>query len=67
MFYHYILILLQFLLIHSLEIDISKKQKNQLAIIDYSTIENKTGSQDKYKPVKIKKQNELKKYETWKK
>ena len=30
-------------------------------------LENKTGSQDRYKPVKIKKQNELKKYETWKK
>ena len=28
---------------------------------------NKTGSQDSYKPVKIKKQDELKKYETWKK
>ena len=30
-------------------------------------LENKTGSQDRYKPVKIKKQNELKKYENWKK
>ena len=28
--------------------------------------ENKTGSKDSYKPVKIKKENKLKKYETWK-
>ena len=44
MVYHSLLILLQFLLIHSIEIDITKKQKKQLAIFDYSTIENKTGS-----------------------
>ncbi len=30
-------------------------------------IENKTGSEDRYKPVKIKKEDNLKKYETWKK
>ena len=30
-------------------------------------LENKTGSKDRYRPVKIKKQDELKKYETWKK
>ena len=30
-------------------------------------LDNKTGSQDSYRPVKIKKQDELKRYETWKK
>ena len=30
-------------------------------------LDNKTGSQDSYRPIKIKKQDELKKYETWKK
>ena len=30
-------------------------------------VENKTGSEDRYKPVKIKKEDNLKKYETWKK
>jgi len=29
-------------------------------------LENKTGSKDAYKPTKIKKNNNLKKYETWK-
>ena len=29
-------------------------------------LENKTGSKDSYKPVKIKKNADLKKYETWK-
>ena len=29
-------------------------------------MENKTGTNDRYKPVKIKRQNKLKKYETWK-
>ena len=28
--------------------------------------ENKTGTSQSYKPVKIKKENNLKKYETWK-
>ena len=28
--------------------------------------ENKTGSKDSYKPIKIQKDNKLKKYETWK-
>ena len=28
-------------------------------------VENKTGLQDAYKPIKIKKNNKLKKYETW--
>ena len=28
--------------------------------------ENKTGSKDSYKPVKIKKDSKFKKYETWK-
>ena len=30
-------------------------------------LDNKTGTQDSYKPVKIKKQTEQKKYDTWKK
>ena len=29
-------------------------------------LENKTGSKDSYKPIKIKRDNKLKKYETWK-
>ena len=29
-------------------------------------LENKTGFKDAYKPIKIKKNNKLKKYETWK-
>tara|TARA_B100000686_G_scaffold277810_1_gene297477 strand:- start:1056 stop:1430 length:375 start_codon:yes stop_codon:yes gene_type:complete len=29
-------------------------------------VENKTGSKEAYKPIKIKKENNLKKYETWK-
>ena len=29
-------------------------------------VENKTGSKEAYKPIKIKKDNNLKKYETWK-
>ena len=29
-------------------------------------LENKTGSPDAYKPIKIKKNSQLKKYETWK-
>ena len=29
-------------------------------------LENTTGSKDSYKPIKIKKNNKLKKYETWK-
>ena len=29
-------------------------------------IENKTGSKDSYKPIKINKKDNLKKYETWK-
>ena len=29
-------------------------------------LENKTGSKDAYKPIKIKKNNKLKKYATWK-
>ena len=28
--------------------------------------ENKTGSKESYKPIKIKRNNKLKKYETWK-
>ena len=29
-------------------------------------VENKTGSKDSYKPIKIRKNNDLKKYEIWK-
>ena len=49
---------------HTIDKIPSKDQERYIWQKDHS--ENKTGSKDSYKPVKIKKNTNLKKYETWK-
>ena len=43
-----------------------KNKKDERWVVYSSEVENKTGTENSYKPVKIKKDQIEKKYETWK-
>ena len=47
-------------------VDKIPKDNEKKYIWQKNHVENKTGSKEAYKPIKIKKDNNLKKYETWK-
>ncbi len=51
---------------HTIDKIPNKDKDKERYIWQKDHLENKTGSKDSYKPVKIKKNADLKKYETWK-